>query len=82
MMNCLPVLIKYYGSCSDLLGRNCNLISVLVLTSYTNDSTLLGSTLLYSPNLFLFGIIYTHACTHNYFHEVDNYKNGYNYTKA
>ena len=32
---------------------------MLVLTSYTctNDSTLLGSTLFYSPKLFLFGII-------------------------
>ena len=39
-----------------VLGRN--LISVLVLTSYTNDSNLLGSTLFYSLKLFLFGYTY------------------------
>ena len=31
------------------------ILSFLVLTSYTNDSTLLGSTLSYSPKLFLIG---------------------------
>ena len=34
------------------------MISVLVLTSHINDSTLLGSTLFYSPKLFLFYLAY------------------------
>ena len=41
---------------NDLQVLGHNLISVLVLTNYTNNFTLRGSTLFYSPKLFLFGI--------------------------
>ena len=59
-LNCKMISVLALASCfnkfimSDLLGYN--LIPVLVLTSHTNNSTSLGSTLFYTSKLFLSGI--------------------------